>query len=192
MNFSPTPLIGALVAVAAVTNISFSQSDQEPSVILYNSQPVEVELSSSGQILTFYGLLSNYMDAYIDVAPIATVQPTVVSDIDPFFTNTSKNAEYDVVSNERLTLNFDSGFATLSDESIRTLNTIPSRLRSSEYTKVIVTAYTGTDSNEKLIENRLKSALQYLMIKGVEESQVRTEILEGQALSDKLTINYIQ
>jgi len=57
---------------------------------------------------------------------------------------------------------------------------------------VIITAYRAESDREQLLQNRLQSALQYLSIKGFDNSHIKTEILQGQALKDQLSITYVQ
>jgi len=192
MNFLTSPLMSAALVVVLVVNVSIAQQSADPTVILYNSQPVEVELSESGQILTFYGILANYMEEYETVAPIVALTPEPVVSMDSYFTDSSKNADYDVVSNERLFLDFASGYATLSDHNIDLLNEVAATLRKGAFDKVIITAYRAESDREQLLQNRLQSALQYLSIKGFDNSHIKTEILQGQALKDQLSITYVQ
>jgi len=184
--------MSAALVVVLVVNVSIAQQSADPTVILYNSQPVEVELSESGQILTFYGILANYMEEYETVAPIVALTPEPVVSMDSYFTDSSKNADYDVVSNERLFLDFASGYATLSDHNIDLLNEVAATLRKGAFDKVIITAYRAESDREQLLQNRLQSALQYLSIKGFDNSHIKTEILQGQALKDQLSITYVQ
>ncbi len=188
ISYKTPPVLAILLAI--VPMFSSAQNAQE-TIILYNSQPISVELSDVGKILNFYGLMPGYMSGYDLGVPSLPAADVVVDEIDPTFTNESTNAEYNILSTERFTLEFMSGYATLSSANINTLNNIAAQIRSGVRTKVLITVYKSSNDNSTLIENRLNSTLTYLSIKGISESQIMTEIRESEALSDAITVNYL-
>jgi len=110
IKFKPAVLCAALSIIIASS--AFSQSE---TVILYNSQPVKVDLTDNGKIQSFYGVVQGFMEGYDLSTDIAEVTPSVIEE--PIFTPSSKNANYAVVSIERVELNYKPNFALL-DKSI--------------------------------------------------------------------------
>jgi len=185
------PVLVSFVTVAMLS--SMNAQSQKDATILYNSQPVEVQLSEAGRILAFYGLSPNYMAGY-DLGPSKATQQSItdIQLVEPGFTNSSQNAEYDVVSRDRVDLSFNDGFATLSQSTIGQLNEVSKKVLAEGYAKVLVTAYSSAEKSEKLLQNRLNSVITYLNIKGLSSDQVVTEVRESAALTDTVSINYIQ
>lgn len=185
------PVLVSFCLLFMCSNIN--SQDTKDATILYNSQPVEVQLSDAGRILAFYGIVPNYMEGY-ELGPAKSVQQPIAAsaDIDPTFTSDSQNANYDVVSRERVDLSFPSDFATLSKETIASLNEVSQLIRTSQYAKVLLTAYDFGNGPQKLIQNRLNSVVAYLNIKGLSSEQIITEVRQSDALADTVTINFIQ
>jgi len=188
-NSMNLPIIVSLLM--ALVDTAHSQAS-DPSIILYNSQPVKVELSEAGKILSYYGLVTGYMEGYdLGEAASAVVSEPVVANVNPTFDNDSQNAEYDIISKERVILDFPAGFATLSGTSISSLNNISARLKSGENKKVVVTAYKQESEPQKLVQNRLESIVSYLRVKGIMTSQILTEIQSSTSLDNSVAVNYV-
>jgi len=187
----PNELPVLVLVILMTSSLNLSAQQDNTSVILYNSQPVEVELSEVGKILNFYGLMPGYMEGYNLGNDIAAVDLPNDNFSSSYFDDNSKNAEYDIVSQERIEIDFDSNFATLSNVAISNLNEVASSLKTKKHSKVLLTVYSLSGEPSKLLENRLNSASAYLNIKGVSSDQIATDINISTALVDKITINYI-
>lgn len=162
---------------------------QKESVILYNSQPVKVELSEKGNIKSFIGLVPGYMNGYI----LSTVNSEEKAEEvnEPAATEVLKdNAGYAVVSTERIELRYPANFATLDKATINTLNEISARLKQDPELKILITAHTRDQQKSTLSTNRLASATAYLGIKGIRPDRIRSEIQKSTEMLDILTINY--
>ena len=185
------PVLVFLFSLTLVTATKAQES--KDATILYNSQPVKVELSKLGGILTFYGFVPDYMAGYDLGTPKVANTEDAIDIITPItFDNNSKNAEYGVVSSERLSVKFQPGFATLSSESIATLNGVAQKFSQRQIAKVLITIYRGANDNEKLLQNRLASTVSYLNLKGVETEKIITEVMEGIELTNNISINFIE
>jgi outer membrane protein OmpA-like peptidoglycan-associated protein len=184
-NFKLILLFGSLMFFT-LSNLH-SQSEK---IILYNSQPVKVELSDSGQILSFIGLVPGYMDGYdLSTEPGKVIaMPTKVEE--PIIPVSAKNALYDVVSNEREELEYKPNFATLDKTIINKLNAIAAKLNADPNTKILLTAHKASLESNRLTANRLASAIAYLGLKGVSAERIQTEILKNENLHDVIAVNY--
>lgn len=170
------------------------QAQTNESVILYNSKAVKVELSEVGKILSFYGLMPSYMEGY-DLGPsyiepedssVGAVESAVNDD------QFRKNAEYDVISPERQELLFSKDHATLSSINISMLNQIATRLKNSDYPKILLTVYYGEETISALASNRVEAIMTYLSLKGVSPASIITETQTSSSLVNSIAINFVE
>jgi len=180
-----------LLAVGVISCMTLSAQAQDESVILYNRQPVKVKLAGD-KIQSFVGAApAGYMDGY-DLSKsndikVVSEPASIVS------TSKQKNAEYSVLSSERIILPYKSGYATLDKKTIAELNAISSKLKSDGSLKVLLTAHLDGSANaEKLAGNRLDAALMYLKIKGINNDRVQTSSISGNSMVDQIAVNYMQ
>jgi outer membrane protein OmpA-like peptidoglycan-associated protein len=172
---------------ALITSSGFSQKE---AVILYNSQPVKVELSETGNISAFIGLFPGYMVGY-------KLLPTAESVNEPIITEkivesaVDQNAGYAIVSSETIELQYKPNFATLDKALINKLNVIAARLKLNPKLKILITAHTGSQNQSRLSINRLASAIAYLGIKGISPDRIKSETQESANLIDVMVINYL-
>lgn len=165
---------------------------QKETVILYNSQPVKVELSKKGQIKSFIGAVPGYMEGFdMSTSTLNTSaspeQPVIASTTTPIV----QHEGYAIISNERIELDYRADFATLEKNTIDKLNAIAARLKSEPGTKILLTAHNANNEVSRLISNRLASATTYLGIKGIPQSRIQTEIQESSSLIDVIAVNYV-
>lgn len=181
------------ISISLIAALSASVSAQTTeSVILYNSQAVKVELSEVGTILSFYGLMPGYMDGYDlgQANELAAVELPTESMIDVEDQNFGKNAEYDVISKERVQMSFTSNFATLSNETIAALDQVAARLKKGDHSKVLITAYSTDGQANTLVSNRINAVKSYLFIKGISSSNILIEVQGSSSLLDSVTVNF--
>jgi len=178
----------ALCVVFTVFTASslFSQTE---SVILYNSQPVKVELTNEGHIQSFIGLVAGYMEGYGLVAAPTDVAPIIVEE--PILPTVTKNAGYAIISIERIELNYKPNFATLDKSIINELDKVAAKLKADPNSKILLTAHTLNQEKNKISTNRLASAIAYLGIKGVHPDRIQSEVQRSESLIDVLAINYL-
>ncbi|MDF1698175.1 MAG: hypothetical protein P1U56_20170, partial [Saprospiraceae bacterium] len=122
-----------------------SVHSQKETVILYNSQPVKVELSEKGNIQSFIGLMPGYMAGY-DLSPAINIpsNENVVDLADV------EQKGYDIISINRIQLNYKPNFATLDKAVIDQLNTVAAKMRTSPEQRVLLTAHTTDQKQSKL------------------------------------------
>lgn len=185
MNFRISALLCGIVFTCALSNANA----QKESIILYNSQPVKVELSAKGSIQSFISVVPDYMAGYDLVIDPIEVAPTVIEE--PVLPTTTQNAKYAIVSTEREELNYKPDFATLDRKAIATLNEIAARLKADPNVKILLTAHSTNRTRDKLTDNRLNSAIGYLGIKGIHASRIQTEVQVGATMRDIVAINYL-
>jgi len=185
-------MIKLRTAALFIASFIFSVSgvySQKESVILYNRQPVKVELSKKGTIESFIGTMPGYMEGYdLSDKDEIKVEPTDVKN--PILPPASQNAQYKVVSTDREELKYKPNFATLDREVISKLNVIAAKLKADPNATILLTAHTRDKNKNKLTTNRLDSAIAYLGIKGILSYRIQTDIQESESLLDIIAVNY--
>ena len=174
----------AIFALSAVNGYS-----QKESIILYNSQPVKVELSEKGNIKSFIGLVPGYMVGF-DLTPTESVKTLAVEEKSEA-TDNGQNAGYAIVSTETIELQYQPNFATLDKALINKLNEVSARLRLNPKLKILITAHAVSQNKSKLTTNRLASAIAYLGLKGISPERIKTETQESLNFVDIVVINYL-
>ena len=185
----------ALCFLAFSTLAQESQTSNASSekIILYNSQPVKVQLDGD-KIKSFVGEASSeYMEGYTlsdkKIAPVAStsIQKVISSE-------SKTNAEYAILSNEKILLNYKVGYATLDKAMINKLNEIAMLLNAEPQTKVLLTSHLSDTSEKtsKLSDNRLGAATAYLKIKGVSLNRIQIETQTNSSLSEVIAVNYLR
>jgi len=154
-----------LLAVGVISSMSLTANAQDESVILYNSQPVKVILAGD-QIQSFVGAAKpGYMTGY-DLSKSNEIK--VIPEVASAGTDVRQNADYSVLSSERILLPYKAGFATLDKKTISELNSISTKL------------------------NRLQAAIMYLNIKGVSSDRLQSSSISGASMVDQIAVNYMQ
>lgn len=159
-------LIAIIFAISCAT--LFAQDAPKKAVILYNVVPLEVELSNDGTILSVNGRADEYFTGYKLIR--------VNQYLDPSFANNSeffKPAEDYAVTTKVYNLDFREELAILNRNSIANLDEIVSQIIYNADQNVMLTPYSVTTTEEKiLLENRLKSVLMYLEVKGISKGKI--------------------
>lgn len=180
-----------LFVVVLIVSFTSSSNAQKEAVILYNSQPVKVELSEEGKINSFIGLVPGYMIGY-KIIPPANAKPLVIDELNEKpEEKVEQNKGYAVISSEKIELRYKSNFATLDKSIINKLNEIAAYLKLNPGLTLLITAYSTDGAGSKLISNRLASAIAYLGIKGVNPDLIRTEIHQNSSSVDILGVYYL-
>ncbi len=181
------------IAAAFVATFLMSISgvySQKESVILYNSQAVKVQLSQKGTIESFISVVPDYMSEYnIEVKPIEVIPEKIEESILP--KSTAKNADYAVVSTDRVELKYKPNFATLDKSVINKLNEVAAKLKADPNAKILLTAHSTSKIKSKLTTNRLSSAIAYLGIKGILSYRIQTDIQQSENLVDVIALYYL-
>jgi len=179
-----------LLAVGVISSMSLTANAQDESVILYNSQPVKVILAGD-QIQSFVGAAKpGYMTGY-DLSKSNEIK--VIPEVASAGTDVRQNADYSVLSSERILLPYKAGFATLDKKTISELNSISTKLKADGALKILLTAHLdGSDTADKLAKNRLQAAIMYLNIKGVSSDRLQSSSISGASMVDQIAVNYMQ
>jgi len=187
------------VALFLVISIGTAQEEsvelaENEKVILYNSQPVKVQLEGD-KIKSFVGVVpEGYMAGFElvekKVLPVTPLVPSAA----PVVKEELVNANYSILLNKKIHLNFKPGYATLDRAMINKLNEIATELKSDKSKSLLLTTHFDEEkaTSVMLAENRLKAAIAYLDIKGIPESRIRTERQTVNGLSDLVAVNFLQ
>ena len=190
-----------VVFVIIVLSASLSAQDSEASIsengkiILYNSKPVIVKLSGD-KIKSFIGEApAKYMDGY-NTGIFNRGKQVVKNSIENIIISETVevNADYAIISNKKVLLNYQEGFATLDKAMINKLNEISLHLKSDTGAKVLLISYHISDNatGSKLAENRLGAAVAYLKIKGISLDRIKTDTQKSSVLKDVISVNYLK
>jgi outer membrane protein OmpA-like peptidoglycan-associated protein len=192
-------LLSAYTLVLMSVSASISAQDtpnsnsENEKIILYNSQPVKVELAGD-KIKSFIGPApANYMEGYElvntkNVVPLPSPKQNVV------VSETVVNGSYAIVTNEKVMLNFKPGFATLDRAMINKLNEVVVYLKSNSNLSVLLTSHFVDDNStmSKLSDNRLGAATAYLKIKGISLNRIRIETQKSSGITNVIAVNYLK
>ncbi|MEE9439441.1 MAG: hypothetical protein V3V14_10610 [Saprospiraceae bacterium] len=177
----------ALCACALLAAVSVNA--QKQSVILYNSVPINVNLTSDGDIAIFGNVVKDYMQGY-ELKPVAEIKGLDFQQIK--FVSATKNAGYSILSAERILLNYKPNIATLDKSILTKLNLIAARLKTEPITRVLITGHYVSGNNLKVISNRVKSIKTYLKIKGVDLSKILVDKMESGVMENVVAVNYLK
>jgi len=181
-------LLGIVFFLATVVSPLISQQE---SVILYNSQPVKVVLSGD-KIISFVGTVPDYMNGY----DLERNDIKIIADntSDPVMTDEVRNAEYAILSTERVMLEYESAQATLDRAAIADLNEISAKMKKDPQVKLLLTGHYISTSKVSQVtnDNRIASIKTYLSIKGIDESRIEVGNLESEALQNTVAINFLK
>ncbi len=191
-------LLSAYTLVLAFVSASISaqhapiSNSEKEKIILYNSQPIKVELAGD-KIKSFIGPApANYMAGY-ELDNTKKVMPLPSSKPNAIVSETLVKGSYAIVSNEKVMLNFQPGFATLDRAMIIKLNEVASHLKSNSNLSVLLTSHFIDDNStmSKLSNNRLGAATAYLKIKGVPLNRIRIETQKSSGITNVIAVNYL-
>jgi hypothetical protein len=138
-------------------------------VILYNVTPLKVDLAPDGTIINIHGKEDDFFKGYALVK-------NAESDIDLVASNTEfykPNVGY-TVAPKALNLDYRPDLALLSSKAIAAIDEAVIYLTANPEQKIMITPYRASNSsdNQLLLDNRLKTALMYLEIKGVPKGKI--------------------
>lgn len=198
-------LVLLFVSASMISQDAPSSTSEKEKIILYNSQPVKVELVGD-RIKSFVGEApANYMDGY-NLEQTHKIKPTIITPTQIVVVQNEVlqgeamqkedvvNGSYAIVSNEKIILNYKSGFATLDKAMINKLNEISLYLKSNTGINVLLTSHHISDNatGSKLAENRLGAAVAYLKIKGISLNRIKTDTQKRSGLKDVIAVNYLK
>lgn len=158
-------------------------------IVLYNVSPLEVDLAPDGTIINIYGKADDYFKGY-----------TLVKNAEPIDLLASKSAEF-YKPNDKFTvgtkvynLEFRPDFALLTRTAIAGIDESVVQLLSNPEQKLLITPYTSGKSPDQkiLLENRLKTVLMYLEIKGIAKSQIAINDIAQSTKADQLVMTLIK
>lgn len=183
------------IAIILLVCLSWSLSAQQSArktVILYNIVPVDASIAPDGEIMEIYGKNESYLRGYTIVKQDKTIpaaDPTTETTTDP-----SINGLYRVVK-DNYNLTYTSGKATLSRDIIRQLDGAADAVFLYPANKILITPYAkeGLSSRDKVLyDNRLKSILSYLEIKGLSKNQVLIDQDQTSKVADQIIVTIIE
>ena len=150
----------------------FSQNKEgvRTTVILYNVTPLKVDLAPDGTILNIHGKEDDYFKGYSLVKGSDDQDESIASTGTEFY---KPNVGYSVAP-KAYNLDFKPDLALLSRNAIAAIDQAIVYLSANPEQKIMITPYqSSTNSDAKLLlDNRLKTALMYLEIKGIPRGKI--------------------
>ncbi|HMP30156.1 MAG TPA: hypothetical protein PKD85_11175 [Saprospiraceae bacterium] len=149
--------------------IGQTQEGIRTTIILYNVTPLKVDLAPDGTIINIHGKEDDYFKGY-------SLVKNDDSSIDLVASNTEfykPNVGY-TVAPKAFNLDFRSDLALLSSKAIAAIDEAVVYLTANPDQKIMITPYKASLSkdNQLLLDNRLKTALMYLEIKGIPKGKI--------------------
>jgi hypothetical protein len=187
------PFVFGLLLVA---NILYSQESKQ-SIILINSKPVLVEMAPDGKIIKVIRDEPASLVGYdISLQPVPVPVPVpVVSPIAPSSTKTleqlpSHNDANQMASSrkESTILEFDVGYATLTNEAIKQLDRKILELKN-DPTLFAILSSISVEKDLPISKNRLNGAKQYMRLRGIDSHRLITEPLIGAVITPEVKIS---
>lgn len=176
------------LALTLLTTVASAQ-DSKKTVILYNIVPVDASISSDGDILEIYGQNDTYLRGYQIVKQDRTLpNESVIPE------GADINGLYTVVK-DNFNLNYEADRATLTRTIIQNLDNAADAVFLNPANKILITTYSSkglSNRGKVLFDNRLKSILSYLEIKGLSKSQIIISPDQQSDVTDNIIITVIE
>lgn len=168
---------------------AFGQTTKE-AVILYNSLPVKAEITSDGNVNRVISEEPDFLKGFTlkvqDYGQLVA-QREEVQKVNPVASSQS----YSINAGELASVKFDPDYATLSDETISTLDQIIALLKADNQAKISLE--TISKLNTALISaNRFNSIRTYLKIKGIDSNRISFQSLVGDTDVNQVKIYLIK
>jgi hypothetical protein len=146
-----------------------AQNGVRTTVILYNVTPLKVDLAPDGTIVNIHGKEEDYFKGYTLVKNADSDDILATSD-GAFYTPSKDFA----VAPKALNLDYRSDLALLSSKAIAAIDESVAYLSANPSQKVMITPYKGTGTSDQLLllDNRIKTVLMYLEIKGIPKNRI--------------------
>lgn len=163
-------LITTLVFVAGTFTL-FSQKTEgvRTTVILYNVTPLKVDLAPDGTILNIHGKEDDFFKGYSLVKGSDDQDESIASTSEFYKPNTGYS-----VAPKAYNLDFKPDLALLSRNAIGAIDQAIIYLSANPDQKIMITPYQPSSNPDAklLLDNRLKTALMYLEIKGIPRGKI--------------------
>ncbi len=146
-----------------------AQDKVRTTVILYNVTPLKVDLAPDGTIVNIHGKEDDYFKGYTLVKNADSED--ILANSDGAFYMPSKDF---TVAPKALNLDYRSDLALLSSKAISAIDESVAYLSANPSQKVMITPYksSGTSDQLLLLDNRIKTVLMYLEIKGIAKNRI--------------------
>lgn len=163
----------------------FTFGQSKKTIILINSVPYHVVLSSEGEIEEVNMEAKNYMRGFRKSKEEFIFPEKDIA--------SSEMLEGTSVRRERTLLQFESGYATMNEIATSALDVIADNYVPGKSEKLLISAFKGSDSDSpNLYNNRLATIRTYLELKGVPSDAISTEVVVSPALNNQVSITYIE
>lgn len=168
---------------AIVGSLHLSAQDSVKStVILYNVVPINAELAPDGTIISIDGRADDFFKGYTLIQSQKYLDPTL-ADAKSLYVPPKGYA----VSTRVFNLSFRPNYANLTRPSIVNLDELVANIAANPTQKIMLTGYSPDATDEKLLlENRFKTVLLYLEIKGVSKGQIAINETPQLAMKDQI------
>ncbi|HMS67999.1 MAG: hypothetical protein IPL23_30090 [Saprospiraceae bacterium] len=157
-----------LILLSAISVTLSAQDAVKKTVILYNVVPLDVDLAPDGTIISINGRADEYFTGYTLVKVNQYLDPMLANSSE-FFTPPD---DYQVTT-KVYNVEFRNDLAILTRPSIVNIDDLVTQIAYNSGQKIMLTTYEVKNAEEKLLlENRLKTVLMYLEVKGVAKAQI--------------------
>jgi hypothetical protein len=178
-----------ILAIFFVISNSFAQDKARTTVILYNVTPLKVDLAPDGTIINIHGRDDDYFKGYSLVRNTDPMESGIAG-ANGFF----KPKDGFTVANKVFNLDYKPDLALLTRSSIASIDEAVVYLLANPAEKLLITPYktAGTKDEKILFDNRMKTALMYLEIKGLSKQQIAMNEVPQTAQADKMILTFIK
>ncbi|MBK6497939.1 MAG: hypothetical protein IPJ39_03885 [Saprospiraceae bacterium] len=189
MNNTNFPQILLVFIAMFSQEFAFGQATKE-AVILYNSLPVKAEITTDGNVNRIISEEPDFLKGFtLKVQDYGqfVAQTEAPKKNDPVASSQS----YSINAGELASVKFDPDYATLSDETISTLDQIIALLKDDNQAKISLE--TISKLNTALVsKNRFNSIRTYLKIRGIDPERISFQSLVGDTDVNQVKIYLIK
>ncbi|HMQ06813.1 MAG TPA: hypothetical protein PKC30_05895 [Saprospiraceae bacterium] len=177
-----------LMAVFVFTS-GMIYSQNKNTVILINSVPYNVVITSEGEIAEIKGEAKNHMRGFIrskdefDLPPDRSIVIDSRADADAGLS----------VRARRTFVGFQPGTVAISEPNEEILNEALKSFSMDSDDKILITGFKGSeDEGNRIVESRITSVKTFLKAKGIPDRYIETEIVVSPSLVNQLSITYFR
>jgi hypothetical protein len=205
MNFTNTPTF-LFLFLSMLTAFNLIAQDKKEATVLYNTHPVkaviDTETKSVDYIINsdeefmkgFQLEIPDYEKHLLGQAVIAqedtSTKKSIVSEVLAYdlFVDVPSSQDYSIDNNLVRFISFTPGFATLSDEAIRKLESVIDEHKKSSK-NILLKTISLTDTDQ-LSVNRINAIKTYLKIRGIDTNAVSVTYLIGDKNKEDVIVEF--
>lgn len=177
------------IFILIVFSFSMAFAQSKSAVILINSVPYNVVISSEGEIEEIKGEAKNHMRGYFkskEEFDIKTDRSIVIESRVDADAGLSVRASRSFVS-------FQPGVVAITEVNENVINEALKTFSLESDDKILITAFKSSEEEgNKIADSRLSSMKAFLKAKGIPDQIIETEIVVSAALANQVSITYFK